>query len=172
MSDLGFYAHVATHGDVLGVGIGSAPGAWDATVGRDCLDDPGKKRLRRDYGLVELSFSEVDGLMSCFGLTVQVHRLIHGPCVPSSLVDTYGEFRPRLRFEELRSVIRSSGCEVVPDDLSGDVHRFRVAESGARIFVIDDPDPYGDGEHDVDDPELHQAGDVWALSVSPSWWGR
>ncbi len=30
-----FYAHVATRGDVLGAGIGSGPGAWEATVGPD-----------------------------------------------------------------------------------------------------------------------------------------
>ncbi|MFE7236475.1 hypothetical protein ACFVAF_38955, partial [Streptomyces sp. NPDC057596] len=31
------------------------------------------------------------------------------------------------------------GCKIEPDDLSGDVHRYRVPESGTRIFVIDDP---------------------------------
>ncbi|MGW2769260.1 hypothetical protein [Streptomyces sp. NPDC001275] len=119
MSDLDFYAHVATHRDVLGIGIGSGPGAWEATVGPDYLDDPGKKLLRRDYGLVELSFSDADGLMSCFGISVQVHRLVHGHCVPPSLVREYGEFTPRARFEELRSMILSLGCKIEPDDLPG-----------------------------------------------------
>ncbi|WP_251091738.1 hypothetical protein [Streptomyces sp. Caat 7-52] len=171
MSGLDFYSHVAMHGDVLGTGIGSGPGAWEATVGPDHLDDPGKGLLRRDYGLVELSFSDADGPMSCFGIRIQVHRLIHGPCVPSPLIHEYGEFAPRTRFEELRSAVLSLGGTIEPDDLSGDVHRYRVPESGVRIFVIDDPDPYGDGDH-ADDPEIHQAGDVWALSVSPNWWGR
>ncbi|GAA2423946.1 hypothetical protein [Streptomyces macrosporus] len=172
MSDLDFYAHVATSCDVLGIGIGSGPDAWEATVGPDYLDDPGQGLLRRDYGLVELSFSDADGPMTCFGISVQVHRLVHGHCVPPSLVREYGEFTPRVRFEEVRSVILSLGCTVEPDDLSGDVHRYRVPESGARVFVIDDPDPYGDDGHGVDDPEAHQAGDIWALSVSPAWWGR
>ncbi|WP_225823752.1 hypothetical protein [Streptomyces naphthomycinicus] len=56
-----------------------------------------------------------------------------------------------------------------PDDLSGSVHRYRVPESGVRVFVVDDPDPYGHGDHDADDPDVHQAGDVWALSVPPPW---
>ncbi|MGW1404248.1 hypothetical protein ACWCRF_37795 [Streptomyces sp. NPDC002405] len=141
MSDLDFYAHVATHRDVLAIGIGSGPGAWEATVGPDYLDDPGKKLLRRDYGLVELSFSDADGPMSRFGISVQVHRLVHGHCVPPSLVREYGESTPRARFEELRSMILSLGCKIEPDDLSGDVHRYRVPESGTRIFVIDDPGP-------------------------------
>ncbi|MFJ9870150.1 hypothetical protein [Streptomyces sp. NPDC101165] len=171
MSDLDFYAHFATHCDVLGAGIGSGLAAWEATVGPDYLDDAGKGLLRRDYGLVELSFSDADGPLSCFGVSVQVHRLVHGPCVPPTLEREYGEFASRARFEELRSVILSLGCTVEPDDLSGDIHRYRVPESGARIFVIADPDPHGDGNHDVNDPEIHQAGDVWALSISPAWWG-
>ncbi|MFD0279258.1 hypothetical protein ACFVHB_35925 [Kitasatospora sp. NPDC127111] len=171
MPDLDFYAHVATRCDVLGVGIGSGPAEWEGTVGSDYLDDGDEGLLRRDYGLLELSFSGAEGAVSCFGISVQVHRLIHDACVPPPLERTYGEFARRVRFEELRSVILSLGCTVEPDDLSGDVHRYLVPESGARVFVIADPDPYGGGDHDVDDPEIHQAGDVWALSVSPGWWG-
>ncbi|MEU5533758.1 hypothetical protein [Streptomyces sp. NPDC020362] len=172
MSDLDFYAHVATRCDVLGIGIGSGPGAWEAAVGPGYLDVPSKGLLRRDYGLVELSFADADGPMSCFGISVQVHRMVHGPCVPLSLEREYGEFASRVRFEGVRSAILSLGCTVEPEDLSGDVHRYRVPGSGARLFVIDAPDPYGDGDHGADDPEVHQAGDVWALSVSPAWWGR
>ncbi|WEH38738.1 hypothetical protein [Streptomyces sp. AM 2-1-1] len=170
MSDLDFYAHVAMRGDVLGTGIGTPPEAWDASVGRDCHDDFGKGRLRRDYGLVELSFSRVEGSLSCFGIGLQVHRLVHGLSVPASLTAEYGAFAPRVRFAELRAVLASLGSTVEPDDLTGDVHRFRVAGSGVRVFVVDDPDPYGDGDHDADDRTAHQAGDVWALSVSPGWW--
>ncbi|OSZ57187.1 hypothetical protein OQI_28725 [Streptomyces pharetrae CZA14] len=167
MSDLDFYAHVATRGDILGTGIGSDPDAWEACLGTDRLDDPGRGLLRLDYGLVEVSFAETGGTLSCFGIGVPVHRLIHGPYVPPALARTYGRFARRVRFEELRSAILSLGAAVEPDDLSGDVHRYRVPGSGTRVFVIDDPDPYGDGDHDTEDPDLHQAGDVWALSV----WG-
>lgn len=166
MSDLDFYAHVATRCEVLGTGLGSSPDAWEAAVGPDYLDDPGKGLLRRDYGLVELFFSDAEGPLSCFGFSVQIHRLIHGLSVPASLTQPYGEFAPRVRFAELRAAILSLGRTVEPDDVSGDVHRYRVAESGARIFVISDPDPYGDGDHDVDDQEAHQAGDVWRVSVA------
>jgi hypothetical protein len=171
VSDLDFYAHAVTRCDVLGVGIGSVPAAWEAALGSGFLDDPGQGRLRRDYGLVELSFSAAEGpgSMSCFGIGVQVHRLIHGPCVPAALAVEYGEFAPRVPFDELRSVISSLGATLEPDDLSGDVHRYRVPGSGARVFVVDDPDPYGDGENTA---QAHRAGDVWALSVSPAWWGR
>ncbi|MER7723591.1 hypothetical protein [Streptomyces sp. NPDC096323] len=169
MSDLDFYAHVATRCDVLGTGIGASSDAWEAAVGQDYIDDRGKGVLRRDYGLVELSFSDVKGPMTCFGISVQVHRLIHGLSVPTTLTAKYGEFAPRARFAELQAAIASLDCTVEPDDLSGYVHRYRVAESDVRIFVINDPDPYGDGDHDVDDQKVHQAGDVWAMHVSPAW---
>ncbi len=167
MSDLDFYAQAAVHGDVLGVGVRSGPEAWQAALGPGYIDDLGKGLLRRDYGLVELSFARTDGIMSCFGIAVQVHRLIHGLEAPEALVRVYGEFAPRARFDELCSVIRSLGCEVEPEDLSGDVHRYRVPESGARIFVVEDPDPFCDTDHDPDDPAGRRAGDVWA--VYPAW---
>ncbi len=148
MSDLDFYAHVATHCDVLGTGIGSGPGAWDTTLGPDYLDDPGEGLLRRDYGLVELSFSDAEGPLSCFGISVQVHRLIHGLSVPAALTKRYGEFAPRVLFTQLQAALLSLGYTVEPEDLSGDIHRYRVAGSGARVFVIDDPCPYGDDDDD------------------------
>ncbi|MGW1468041.1 hypothetical protein ACWCPT_27270 [Streptomyces sp. NPDC002308] len=170
MSDLDFYAHVATRGEVLGTGVGSRPDAWDTSLGRDRIDDWGRGRLRLDYGLVELSFSGAGESLSCFGIGVQVHRLIHGLAVPHPLTGVYGEFAPRIRFVELREAIRALGFAVEADDLSDSVHRYRVAGSGVRVFVVDDPDPYGTGGHDVDAPDDHRAGDVWALSVSPTWW--
>ncbi|RII20730.1 hypothetical protein DSC45_02700 [Streptomyces sp. YIM 130001] len=180
MSDLDFYAHVATRCDVLGVGVGAGPDAWEAAVGRDYFDDRGAGLLRRDYGLLEVSFSDEEGT-PCFGISVQVHRLLHGLPVPSSLEGesgTYGAFAPRVRFVELRDTILALGRSVEPEDLAGDIHRYRVVESGARIFVVDDPDPYGDGDDgdaeadgDPDQVRLHRAGDVWALSVHRGWVG-
>ncbi|MFK0256588.1 hypothetical protein [Streptomyces sp. NPDC090445] len=171
VSDLDFYAHVATRCDVLGAGIGSRPAVWEAAVGPDYLDDPGDGLLRRDYGLVELSFSDVEGSPSCFGISVQVHRLVHGPCVPAALEREYGEFAPRPRFEGLRRAVLSLGCTVEPDDLTGSIHRYRVPESGVRIFVFADPDPHGGGSRGVDASETGRASSVSSLSVSPSWWG-
>ncbi|MFI0267107.1 hypothetical protein [Streptomyces luteogriseus] len=164
MSDLDFYAHVATRGDVLGVGIGAQPAEWEARLGADFLDTEDGSLLRRDYGLVELSFQEEDRARPCFGVSVQVHRLRWDTesSVPAALREAYGVFAPSTRFEDLAAAIAGLGCSVErePDEdgTSGDMHRYRVPESGVRIFV----------RADENTPE--RAGAVWSLSVSPAWW--
>ncbi|PKV89873.1 hypothetical protein [Streptomyces sp. TLI_146] len=172
MSALGFYAHVATHCDALGAGIGAGPDGWEAAVGADYVDVPEGGLLRRDYGLVEVNFSpDRQGQMSCFGFGVQIHRLIHDQSpstVPSPLSQQFGIFEPRAPFEELRAALMARGHTVELDHTSRDMHRYRVPESGARIHVVVDPDPYGTGDPD---PDGLQVGNVWSIDVSPAWWG-
>ncbi|OUD01226.1 hypothetical protein [Streptomyces swartbergensis] len=164
MSDLDFYAHVATHGDVLGVGIGAQPAEWKTKLGADCLVTEDGSWLRRDYGLLELSFQEEGGAWPCFGVSVQVHRLRWDTesSVPAALRGAYGEFAPSTRFEDLAAAIAGLGCSVEPEadggGTTGDIHRYRVPESGVRIFVRADEEAQG------------QVGEVWSLSVSPAWW--
>ncbi|MFE6460382.1 hypothetical protein [Streptomyces cinereoruber] len=175
MSDLDFYAHVATRGDVLGAGISAPPAAWEVALGSDCLDDASHGLMRRDYGLVELSFEEHDGVWSCFGISVQVHRLRTGDAsmVPPPLLNAYGHFASRVDADELSAAITRLGYSIEPDDdtTTTDVRRYRVRETGARIFVVADPDPYGYGEDDPDMPGP-RAGDVRAVVLSPSWWPK
>ncbi|MFJ7589298.1 hypothetical protein ACIQZO_18345 [Streptomyces sp. NPDC097617] len=183
MSDLDFYAHVVTRCEVLGSRIGSGPGSWEEALGPDYVDVPGGGLLRRDHGLVEITFSprspdsgEPAGrqeAMSCVAFAVQVHRMRHEgapPAAPAPLSRRYGAFMPRARIGELRAAVEALGHTVELEDASGDIHRYRVPESGARILVIADPDPYGHGDHDPDDPHEPQVDDLWSLDVAPGWW--
>ncbi|MEU6488083.1 hypothetical protein [Streptomyces sp. NPDC046887] len=130
--------------------------------------------MRRDYGLVELSFAEGgEGAWSCFGISVQVHRLRTGDAsaVPEPLREAYGPFAPKLTFDRLSAALTARGLSIELEDGTGeDVHRYRVPQSGARIFVVADPDPYGYGEPDPDEPARSARGDVLSISLSPSWW--
>lgn len=45
-----------------------------------------------------------------------------------------------------------------------------VPESGARILVAGDPDPYGYSVVDPNDTIEPQPGDVRTISLSPAWW--
>ncbi|MFD8232853.1 hypothetical protein ACFV20_13350 [Streptomyces sp. NPDC059696] len=164
MSDLDFYAHVATRADVLGVGIGTRPAEWEAALGSDFLDVPDGELLRRDYGLVELSFQKEDGAWPCFGVSVRVHRLRRDTeaSVPAALRGAYGPFAPSARFEHLAAAITGLGCAIAPepdeDGPAGGIRRYRVPESGVRIFVR------------VDEEAQGWAGEVWSLGLSPAWW--
>ncbi|MGW7054456.1 hypothetical protein [Streptomyces sp. NPDC054887] len=161
MSDLECYARVAAHSDVLGVGIGAQPAEWEDRLGTDYVDDADGGLLRRDYGLVELSFQEQHGAWPCFGISVQVHRLRWDTesAVPALLRSVYGDFSSRMPFEDLVAAIATLGCSVEPDDgTATDFHRYRVPESGVRILVRVDAAGHG------------PAGQVWNLSVSPAWW--
>ncbi|MET7782759.1 hypothetical protein ABZU94_37765 [Streptomyces mirabilis] len=164
MSVLDFYVHVVTRGDLLGAGIGSDPAEWEAKVGTDYLDVSSPGFIRRDYGLVEVSFQEDGNAWSCFGINVQVHRLrLEGPsAVPEPLRSAYGAFPARTKFADLCAALTAKGFSVEPDNDSSttDIHRYRVAQSGARIFVVAEA-----GASDTS-----RSGDVWRLSVSPDWW--
>lgn len=165
MPDLDFYTHFVTRGEVLGAGIGSEPAQWEAKLGSDYLDDRSERLMRRDYGLLELSFQEEEsGVWACFGIAVQVHRLHREgtSAVPAPLLSTYGTFPSQVRFDELVPLITGLGYSIEPDndDTTTEIHRYRVVESGARIFVIATTDERG----------ARRAGDLYRLSVSPIWW--
>ncbi|WP_249644024.1 hypothetical protein [Nocardia sputi] len=174
LSDLGFYVHFATCGEVLGAGIGTSPAEWEAKLGSDYIDDRVQARMRRDYGLVELSFEEDKGEWSCFGISVQAHRLIWGEVstVPMFLRTEYGEFATRVGFDELAALITGLGYRIEPDNdaTTTDIHRYRVLESGARVFVVADADPYGSADVDAEDPVERRVGDVWSINLSRAWW--
>lgn len=171
MSALDFYARVATRNDILDVGLGSDPDAWEAALGGRFLDVPGDGLLRRDYGLVEINFaaqkSELEGQMSCFGFGVKIQRLLYVPSadlVPPALARKYGDFAPTVRFDELQAAVLALGhtFELDTGNTSRDMDRYRVSDSAARIHVISALDPYGSGPTD---PDGHQVGDVWSIDL-------
>ncbi|MEU4837010.1 hypothetical protein [Nocardia testacea] len=174
LSDLDFYVHFATRGEVLGAGIGTNPAEWEAKLGSDYIDDRVQTLMRRDYGLVELSFDEDKGEWPCFGISVQTHRLNWGDVstVPVLLRNEYGEFAPRVAFDELAALVTGLGYRIEPDNdaTTTDIHRYRVPESGARVFVVAAVDPYGSADVDAEDPVEHRVGDVWSINLSPAWW--
>ncbi|MCK8677840.1 hypothetical protein [Streptomyces lichenis] len=173
-TDLDFYAHVATHGDILGAGISAPPAQWEAALGPGYLDDTSPGLMRRDHGLVELSFAEDDeGTWSCFGISVRAHRLFTGDAstAPEPLRSAYGPFATKLTFDQLSAALTARGLSIELEDGTGeDVHQYRVPQSGARIFVVADPDPHGYGESDPHEPARRARGDVWSISLAPSWW--
>ncbi|WP_157228803.1 hypothetical protein [Nocardia brevicatena] len=123
---------------------------------------------------MELSFREDEGAWPCFGIGVQAHRLLRhaGSAVPKSLRNQYGEFASRVEFDELAAFITGLDYRIEPDNdaTTTDIHRYRVPESGVRVFIVADVDPYGYADADTDDSVEHRVGDVWPIGLSPAWW--
>ncbi|GEM30835.1 hypothetical protein NN3_18420 [Nocardia neocaledoniensis NBRC 108232] len=73
-----------------------------------------------------------------------------------------------MRFDELAALITGLGYRIEPDNntTTTDIHRYRVPESGARIFVVADADPYGCADVAAEDPVEHRVGDVWSITCS------
>ncbi|MBF4138121.1 hypothetical protein [Streptomyces albidoflavus] len=173
MSDLDFYAHFATCGEVMGAGIDTQPSDWETKLGADYLDDKSYGLMRRDYGLVEVSFQEDEVNWPYFGISVQVHRLSRGDMatVPAPLRRQYGIFAPRMKFDELAAAITSLSHSIEREEeaTTMDMRRYRVSGSGATIHVIAGVDPYGYAKATADCPIEHKVGDVWSISLSPAW---
>lgn len=161
MTELDFLHDVAVSGQVLGVGLGTNPTQWEQALGNDYVDDVHKGRMRRDYGLVELSFLRFENSWKCIGISIQVHRLPlpNADVIPKPLSRRYGTFQDRVSFGALvQSIIRAgASSEAIEDATRSRYRRFWIPESCALIHVIDD---------DVSDSGVPGPGDVWSIALS------
>jgi hypothetical protein len=79
VAGLDFFVDVVVSGAVLGVGLTDTPETVAAVLGEDFVEDGERTVLRRDYGLVEFSWSRPSAAQPwhATGFTVQAHRLGH-----------------------------------------------------------------------------------------------
>ncbi|MET9951521.1 hypothetical protein ABZ135_08210 [Streptomyces sp. NPDC006339] len=80
--------------------------------------------------------------------------------MPPALRDAYGSFGPSVRLGDLTAAVAALGVTVEPDEdgPATDFRRYRVRESGVRVFTRVAPGT----------PEAMSL--VTKLSVSPAWW--
>lgn len=162
MSALSFLVDFALNGRIEGVGLNSPPEQWAESLGTDFIDDRSKsnKRMRRDYGLVELGFHRSEGSWACFLISLQVHRLWRYPDgVPQKLLGRYGEFPRSIQFEEVRSALQLHGSEpqLIADDNGADTARYYVPPVNVLIAVV-----AGEAEQLND----LSAGSIWSMHLS------
>ncbi|NUL04174.1 hypothetical protein HRW07_13210 [Streptomyces lunaelactis] len=167
MSALQFCVDVLKTGMVQGVGLQSLPDAWEVALGSGYLDDVQKNRMRRDYGLIELSFLKSDGEWACIEASIQVHRLKMLPAedvVPDVLVQRYGKFESTVRMGDLIESLAVCGVrhDLILDRNQERHKRFSVEEAPAIIHVL---------ANDFDTAGSLKSGDVWSISL-PRDFGR
>ncbi|MFE5243203.1 MULTISPECIES: hypothetical protein [unclassified Streptomyces] len=129
------------------------------------MDDMRKGRMRRDYGLVELSFIKKGEMWQCFEVSLQVHRLAKGipDVAPGSLIEEYGELESRVRFGDLQGSVTAEGLRVAQiSDRARHLHsRFSVMESRAIVHVLE-----------ADSGDILRRGDVWSVSLARDFTAR
>jgi hypothetical protein len=159
---LDFFAGFAVSGRVEGVGLSSSPEDWSEHLGTAYVDDKSKskKRLRRDYGLVELGFYRGAGGWQCFLISIQAHRLWwDSNNVPARLLSKYGSFPRAVSFEELRRSLRSLGHEpsLIEDQEPSDQTRYYIPETKVLVGV------HSPKQQEADDMPR---GTIWAMHLS------
>lgn len=161
MTCLSFFTDASVTGHVRGLGLGSSPAQWEQALGDDYIDDVRKGRMRRDYGLVELSFLRAAGSWDCVEISIQAHRLSlpSEDLIPESLIRTYGAFSDRIAFSDLRKSILEVGAsvEAIQDATRSRYSRFWIPDSRALIHVT--------GER-LSEPGIPTSGDVWSIALS------
>jgi hypothetical protein len=161
VTGLSFFRDVSVTGHVLGLGLGSKPTQWEQALGDGYIDDVRKGRMRRDYGLVELSFLRIEGFWKCTEISIQVHRLSmhHEEIIPETLLRMHGAFQERVPFSDLRQSILESGVgiETIEDVARSRYRRYWIRESRTLIHVLDDR---------LNESGLPAPGDVWSISLS------
>lgn len=139
MRALDFFVDFASTGSIYGLGLASTPEQWSINLGDDYTDDVDKKQLRRDYGLVEVTFSRTAGSWRCINIAIQAHRLWWMPeNAPGKLRNKYGDFPRFTRFEEVRHKLELLNLEVrlINDKQESDHVRYYVPATKTLIYAL------------------------------------
>ncbi|WP_460407338.1 hypothetical protein, partial [Actinophytocola sediminis] len=119
------------------------------------------KWMRRDYGLIEFYSNPSNDGWTCFGFSIQIHRLSNGTdLVPRSLVDRYGQFRSSVSLESMleRFAAIPSSPRLKPDKMTADFGTFNVDGTSSYMTVV------RQAGSDVADL-AREFGDIWSIEV-------
>ena len=159
---LDFLADAVVTGRVMGAGPGSPPEQVEDRLGAGYLDDldEGADVLRRDYGLIELTFVQAPAWV-CKLVSIQVHRLARGDpaVVPPVIRSEHGPFPPTVGLAALIKTIRARGRDLEERPAGGDRRYvcYVVAGTTSEIYAVRDRAWPG-----ADRPG---ADDVWSISL-------
>ncbi|WP_405482222.1 hypothetical protein [Streptomyces sp. NBC_00009] len=152
MPEVEFYVDATLRKRILDVPLSASPKAWEDSLGEDFLDDVQKSRMRRDYGLVEISFVRRNERWESTTVSLQIHRLARGieGLVPLPLRQAYGEFSESLKFEAFRIELerRGGALEDITDVPRGDFIHYRESNTTSSVYVAK-KSPLGDAKNDA-----------------------
>jgi hypothetical protein len=154
MSATGLCIDFITSGRLLGADLDSSPDAWDRALGGPDwpLIDVQGRRMRRDYGLVEVSFEKWDADWTCTDASVHTHRLRgdQSLLVPPKIDATYGPIEPVVAFAEvLEGTLAKGALAELIADRDTELHS-RYWFPGSEVIVS------------VQGPGLDLPGSIWS----------
>jgi hypothetical protein len=163
LNALDFFVNFARTGNICGLGLDTTPQQWADALGDRCISAVNKKQkqMRRDYGLVELTFSGSEESWRFFSVSVQAHRLWWSPdSVPDRLRSEYGPFPKIINFEDVRSELRKFGLEpcLIDDMQISDHARYYISVTKILIYALS-PDI-------ATEPDHMRPGALWSMYLT------
>ncbi|MFF4569273.1 hypothetical protein [Streptomyces sp. NPDC001410] len=158
MSELEFYVKAALQGEILGARLGTSPEIWEENLGSDFLDDARKSLMRRDYGLIEVTFAKSRGSWESVAASLQIHRLAHrlDGMIPPPVTVAHGTFSAHVRIGEFRRELEMQGGtlrEVTDSSRPNFVH-YQEPSIGSSVYVVN-----------LAHTPLEE-GDIWSITLS------
>lgn len=157
-----FVAGVLCSGEIFGLKVGDHIASVAAAMGDKYIDDLsgkwGHKTLRRDYGLLEVTFNEPD--WSCTWITLELHRTASRPELIEETSERFGvAFSQYLPWAEVRHELQDAGTldeliEVEPQD---GYKSFALGGGKTILRVVSDPG--------AERGALPGDNDIWALET-------
>ncbi|MEV5576768.1 hypothetical protein AB0L06_42655 [Spirillospora sp. NPDC052269] len=151
MSDLDFFVDLMTTGTVLGIDHTSDLATVEGVLGPGCTSELSPSVRLSDFGLIEFGWyrsgPQDEWEVTYFG--AQTHRLpwlTRDGSIEAALVDRYGDFRPRLDFDELHTAVQARGftLEECPS-LNDDCVEYWEPTTRMGLVVNSEPDESGWG---------------------------
>lgn len=111
-------------------------------LGDDYGDNPSKRSLARDHGLVEFFWERVEGRWVGAHFSVQAHRLRYAePGLVNRLIrDRYGDFPGPLAFAEVSELLAGRGvalCEVPYPAEAGELRAYWQPDAHIVVSVVE-----------------------------------
>ena len=140
---------------VLGFRLGDPLELSEQEFGSEYVDDVHRRRrfLRRDYGLLELTFT--GAVWMCTTLCFQVHRLDgeRAVSIPGALRSEFGHPPRYVQFEEFRRRLADNGFSVTDLGCDDGICRYAVGETNCEVVTYS----RSGGESDVES--------LWSVSI-------
>ncbi|WP_329611697.1 hypothetical protein [Kitasatospora herbaricolor] len=157
-------AQILSSGKIFGIGIGAQLHDFEQAIGFDHVDDvqgrQGRRLMRRDYGLLEVTFDGEPG-WKCRWISVEVHRFSRSIGLIEEVRELTGvDFSQYTPWADVqREFERLVPCvSIQPPIIQGGHQEFHLRDLGVTVQVVHDR-KYMRGD-------FPGFGDIWSIGLS------